>query len=134
MTDLQGLVNCWGRSNKKQLGSNLSYSGEPVRAGGDGFTDNLQVSAGHEYSCAVKVDGSVWCWGGKNWDKLGNGQNESTTTHNPVRVKGVDGNGFLTGIIQVSAGDEHTCALHHTGKAYCWGKGENGRLGYVGGD
>ena len=128
VTAPSGLVNCWGKSDKKQLGSSLSYSGSPVRAGGSGFTNNIQVSAGHEHSCSVKTDGSVWCWGGKNWGKLGNGENANTTTSNPVRVKGVDGDGFLTGMIQVSAGDEHTCALHHSGKAYCWGSQEFGRL------
>ena len=123
-----GYVECWGESNKKQIGVNTSYSDFPWRAGGNDFTNNIQVSAGHEHTCSVKRDGSVWCWGGKNWGKLGNGQNENTSTANPVRVKGVDGNGFLTGIIQVSAGDEHTCALHHSGTAYCWGSQEDGRL------
>ena len=121
-------VNCWGESNKKQIGSTTDYTGSPVRPGGAEFTDNLQVSAGHEHSCSVKLDGSVWCWGGKNWGKLGNGQNENTSTHIPVRVKGVGGSGSLTGMIQVSAGDEHTCALHHSGTAYCWGSQEDGRL------
>ena len=126
--DDQGQVNCWGDSNKNQIGVNASYTGNPQRVGGSGFTNNIQVSGGDAHSCSVKTDGSVWCWGGKNWGKLGNGQNSDTDTPNPVRVKGVDGNGFLTGMIQVSAGDEHTCALHHSGKAYCWGKQEDGRL------
>ena len=128
MTHGIGYVSCWGDSNKKQIGSNDSYSNSPQRVGGNDFTNNIQVSGGHEHTCSVKVDGSVWCWGGKNWGKLGNGQNENTSTQNPVRVKGVDGNGFLTGMIQVSAGDEHTCALHHSGTAYCWGSQEDGRL------
>ena len=128
VTDTEGLVNCWGDSAKKQIGSNLSYSHFPIEVGGSGFTNNIQVSGGDAHSCSVKTDGSVWCWGGKNWGKLGNGQNENTTTKDPVRVKGVDGNGFLTGMIQVSAGDEHTCALHHSGTAYCWGSQEDGRL------
>ena len=124
-------VTCWGHSNKNQIGA--STSGTPVNVGaasvgGNGFTDNLQVSAGHEHSCSVKLDGSVWCWGGQDWGKLGNGKNTSIGIHIPVRVKGVDGDGSLTGMIQVSAGDEHTCALHHSGTAYCWGKKDYGRL------
>ena len=126
-----GEVNCWGHSNKYQIGD--STSSTPVHVGGaglggSGFTNNIQVSGGHEHTCSVKVDGSVWCWGGKNWGKLGNGENVNTTTYIPVRVKGVGGSGFLTGMIQVSAGDEHTCALHHSGTAYCWGSQEDGRL------
>ena len=126
-----GEVNCWGHSNKYQIGDSTSSTPVHVGAiilGGSGFTNNIQVSGGHEHTCSVKVDGSVWCWGGKNWGKLGNGENVNTTTYIPVRVKGVGGSGFLTGMIQVSAGDEHTCALHHSGTAYCWGSQEDGRL------
>lgn len=38
------------------------------------------------------------------------------------------------GAVQVIAGDEHVCALFHTGDIKCWGAFESGRLGYMGQD
>ena len=35
----------------------------------------------------------------------------------------------LSGIVQISSGAEHTCALNGNGNVFCWGKGTNGRLG-----
>jgi cysteine-rich repeat protein len=35
------------------------------------------------------------------------------------------------GAVQVIAGDEHVCALFHTGDIKCWGAFESGRLGYL---
>ncbi len=32
-------------------------------------------------------------------------------------------------VVAVSAGDRHTCAVLHTGDAYCWGAGASGQLG-----
>lgn len=37
-----------------------------------------------------------------------------------------------SGAAQVIAGDEHVCALFHTGDIKCWGAFESGRLGYMG--
>jgi cysteine-rich repeat protein len=38
------------------------------------------------------------------------------------------------GAAQVIAGDEHACALFHTGDIKCWGAFDSGRLGYLGQD
>ena len=43
-------------------------------------------------------------------------QSESSSSH-------------LTGIVQVRAGQSHTCALNSTGRGYCWGQGNFGQLG-----
>jgi hypothetical protein len=32
-------------------------------------------------------------------------------------------------IVDVVAGDEHSCALNHDGRAWCWGRGKAGRTG-----
>ena len=36
----------------------------------------------------------------------------------------------LTGVVQVSAGVEHTCAVKKAGTVVCWGSGGSGRLGH----
>ena len=38
-------------------------------------------------------------------------------------------NGVVLRVTQISAGDQHTCAVTTAGAAKCWGAGSNGRLG-----
>jgi alpha-tubulin suppressor-like RCC1 family protein len=46
-----------------------------------------------------------------------------------VVVQQVGGGGALTGIVQLTAGTDHTCALTTTGEARCWGGNSDGQLG-----
>jgi cysteine-rich repeat protein len=52
-------------------------------------------------------------------------------------ANGIDNDGcesdctISAGAVQVIAGDEHACALLHTGDIKCWGAFESGRLGYL---
>ena len=39
----------------------------------------------------------------------------------PAQIKGVNGTGFLTNIIQVAAGDMHSMALAANGNVFAWG-------------
>ena len=129
-----GGVKCWGRGSNGKLGNDASSSKEyPVDVvDGNGsntaLTGIIQVSAGDDHTCAVTSAGGVKCWGKGGHGQLGN--DASSSKEYPVDV--VDGNGSntaLTGIIQVSAGDDHTCAVTSGSNVKCWGYGFNGRLG-----
>ena len=80
-----------------------------------GFT---QVATGSQFTCAVKSDGTVWCWGWNNVGQLGNGT--TTNASRPVQVTG------LTNATQVASGEQSSCALKLDGTVWCWG---GGRLG-----
>ena len=94
---------------------------QPQRAGAAAFSGFTQVAAGDKFTCAVKSDGTVWCWGQNSKGTLGDG----TVTHRtrPVQVVGI------TDATHVVAGLEFACALRSGGTVKCWGSNSNGQLG-----
>ena len=72
-------------------------------------------------TCAVKSDGTVFCWGRNFFGELGDGTNEDSLE--PVMVEGIDD------AVSVTAGREHYCALRQDGRVSCWGRNRYGSLG-----
>ena len=124
-----GEIFCWGHADRGQMATSSTGAPKNRISFDSSDDDNVQVSAGHEHTCAVKEDGSLWCWGESHSGKIGNGEfsEDDHIITNPHQVEAYTGR-TLDGIVQVSAGEEHTCALHYTGVAYCWGLKDDGRL------
>lgn len=80
-----------------------------------------QISAGNEHTCALRSDGTVWCWGRNQYGELGDGT--LIDRPNPVEVVG------LTGVTRISVGGDHTCAVLADSTVRCWGEGFRGQLG-----
>lgn len=126
--DNNGYVYCWGYGNFGALGNNSPFnSSYPVRvidSSGTGFLSNIiDISTSDRYSCAVKNDGTGWCWGLGNWGQIGNGtQTESNLIPKPVST--------VTNFKQINAGIHgHSCGVTTDKKIYCWGWGDYGSLG-----
>ena len=126
-----GTITCWGNNYYGQLGNGQSgpgeYSSVPVEV--LGINDATQITAGDEHTCALRQTGTITCWG-HNWaGQLGNGQSgdygydNSADSSVPVEVLGIND------ATQITAGDEHTCALRQTGTITCWGNNYYGQLG-----
>lgn len=85
------------------------------------LVDVIAITAGDDHSCALRVNGSVYCWGDNGVGALGIGNTVNQPT--PVQVPNV------TGAISISAGSGHTCAVLVAGTVRCWGWNIAGQIG-----
>jgi alpha-tubulin suppressor-like RCC1 family protein len=84
----------------------------------------IAITAGGGHTCAVRQDGTAWCWGLNGHGQLGN--NSTTDSLVPVQVSVATG---LVDVVSISAGIQHTCAVTSTGTLWCWGLNDHGQLG-----
>jgi len=84
--------------------------------------DVVQVAAGLLHACALKVDGTLWCWGANGSGQLGDGTLDDRAAPVPVTALGSD-------VVQVAVGSSYTCARKGDGGVWCWGKNGNGQFG-----
>jgi alpha-tubulin suppressor-like RCC1 family protein len=118
-----GGVVCWGWNASGQLGNgSLTQTATPTPV--IGLTDTVaQLSTGGNHTCAVgKTDGGVVCWGNNGAGQLGNG----TTLTQAVPTVAVGSTGT---ILQLRAGQSHTCVVKTDGSVVCWGDNSSGQLG-----
>ncbi|PRP93684.1 RCC1 domain-containing protein [Enhygromyxa salina] len=135
-----GSVVCWGRESEGRLGYALGGMNEdvgddetpaqhvemfgPVMVGGT----VTQLVLGFAHTCALLDDGTVRCWGESNNGQLGYGNaNDIGDDETPASAGPVPVGGLVT---QLAGGWYHTCAILETNQVKCWGKGNEGRLGY----
>lgn len=112
---------CWGDNYYGQLGfgDKTSKSG-PVLV--SGLVNPTRIAAGMTHTCAID-SGAVKCWGRNSaFGVLGN--NETNDSYSPIPTSGLG-----SGVIDIDAGDYHTCALNDGGAVYCWGSDSYGQLG-----
>ncbi len=89
---------------------------------GDGDWD--YVSSQGERACAIKRDGTLWCWGDNDHGELGIDSTERAL--DPMQV-GVERDWVDVAI----SGDVfgHTCGVRADGSLWCWGVNTDGQLG-----
>ena len=118
-----GGVKCWGTNDQGELGDGTTISRlAPVDVVGLSSGAGSLAELEERMTCAVTRAGGVKCWGLNNTGQVGDG-----TTQN--RLIPVDVVGLGSGVVKVSAGPHHSCALTSTGGVKCWGQNVFGTLG-----
>ena len=90
-----------------------------------GVNSAVQLELGELFGCAVTRSGNVFCWGIGDRGQLGNGQQLSSVDVGQQVILQDTGQP-LSGIVQLTAGLQHACALGSNGKVFCWGNNVDG--------
>ena len=86
-----------------------------------------QVAAGTFHTCALKLDGTVKCWGRNNEGQLGRGTTQNLNNDFPAAVT------FAGSVVALAAGGYHTCPLLAGGSIQCWGRNDELQVGNASG-
>lgn len=119
---LDGALLCWGAGEAGQQGNDaqsLRASAGLVAGFSSGGAD---VALGEAFSCARTTAGAVRCWGSNARGQLAAGSEPMRLT--PTAVPSLPGP-----ILDLAAGESHTCAVTQTRELLCWGANDAGQLG-----
>ena len=111
-----GAARCWGLNSSGQLGDGtVTTRSRPTDVNNLGRVVAIAAGGtlGTSHTCALLVDGSVFCWGANGSGQLGTG--DTTPRSVPVHVSG------LFGAVAIALGESHSCALVANGAVSCWG-------------
>jgi alpha-tubulin suppressor-like RCC1 family protein len=95
-----------------------------------------RIAAGHEHTCGLTPDGSVYCWGRDEQGEIGDGagsreecglyQVPCVSSPVPTDLTAVSSGAVVWDLF---AGGYNTCGILDTGETYCWGADAVGQLG-----
>lgn len=138
--DTDGRAWAWGVNGPGQLG-NTDYFGfyqfipyvAPMYFGNDEQLVAKDLVAGGNFSIVLDLDGKAWSYGSNVYGQLANPSgfnNQQIPNVNPVPV--LDQSGEQMSFDRVEAGTYTGYGIEEDGKAWTWGRNENGELGNSG--
>jgi len=117
-------LQCWGANGFGQLGDGTTiHKTMPTKVSIDNGKAVMQVVTGWHHTCALSVDGILYCWGWNLFGQLG----DDTSTNKPVPQKVIVNNGKK--IKQVASIYSHVCAISDDDTVWCWGRNSKGQIG-----
>ncbi|MFT3713776.1 MAG: hypothetical protein QM817_39455 [Archangium sp.] len=130
-----GTVRCWGAAGQPKnpvhaysyVGSSVDYPRVALPIEVPSLSGVEDIDTTYRHVCVVVSGGSVQCWGGNDWSKIGVELPEDGGTRygdalTPIPVGGV------SGVTKIATGDRHTCAVLSSGGVRCWGADFAGQL------
>ncbi|MEI4235092.1 hypothetical protein [Roseovarius sp. D22-M7] len=132
-TRLDGARFCWGANDNGQLGNLSSPANITNMTAIDDTGNYTAIYSSDSAACALRVDGTLWCWGSDASGVLGNGAGGGGTA-----LSEVDGGGTWKSVGMSTTGPnaEHACAIKSDDTLWCWGANDHGQVGVgvTGGD
>lgn len=119
--DDKGATLCWGNMLYPNDANNTSPRPVPGLA-----PDVVKLALNRYFTCALRANGEVFCWGlGFTYNQVAGqfGLNATLPVTQPVRIEG------LTNVVDIAAGEEHVCVRLADAKLKCWGSNSGGQLG-----
>ena len=123
-----GDVQCWGGDDVGAIGDGTSGGDQLTPATVVGLSDVVAVSGGFHATCALTGSGGAKCWGMNNYGQLGASTAEMCGSDSCSSTP-LDVTGLTTGVLAVSAGEYHACAVTAAHTVKCWGHNDEGQLG-----
>jgi alpha-tubulin suppressor-like RCC1 family protein len=120
---INGALYCWGRNTDSQLGIGATPIQKRQPTPVDPSARYHHVAAGQQHSCAIRSEGSLYCWGRELAGRLGLGALQDGMISAPKQV------GTFSDYVTVAAHWFHACARRLNGRLLCWGRNEEGQLG-----
>jgi alpha-tubulin suppressor-like RCC1 family protein len=126
-----GAAWCWGHNDVGELGNggtSNSLSAYPVLTSGTEASPGPQLTGvskmavTQDHVCALKTDGTVWCWGANNYGQIGTGSASPTQYDNPAQVSGI------TNAVDIATALDISCAITSDTTLWCWGENDDGQL------
>lgn len=96
---------------------------------GAGITNFKKIKTGTDHTCAIGLNGELYCWGSNQYGQIGNGAGMGVASLFNTSQEIPLSNFNNEKIIDITLGLFHTCALTETHKVYCWGRNDQGQLG-----
>lgn len=135
-------VSAWGNQANGRLGNGLT-SGNALTPGASEYSANsnivdaIGIAAGTGHSIFLRWDpnlsgdarSTVWGFGFNTSGQLGNNATATNQSYPVQTLKSTAANDFLTGVTEVSAGQNFSAAVMMDGRVFTWGTRSNGRLG-----
>lgn len=112
-------LNCLATS--ADVGAGVFNNGKDA---GTAYFDDLIAASGKPQIIEEASGSNIYCWGDSTYGQIGDSTNDDRAAPVPITLPtGVDY------FVSLSVGAYHNCAMGNDGNAYCWGAGNDGRLG-----
>ena len=123
--DNNNVAFCWGNNQDGALGTGDASWGTRTPSmvgtpGGQPWSFRA-IASGRSHTCAISIDGKMYCWGNNYSGALGD--TTTTSRYVPTAVQNYDT------FVKLSLGADHSCATKSNGSLWCWGSNAAGQLG-----
>ncbi|MFN3827130.1 MAG: RCC1 domain-containing protein [Micavibrio sp.] len=120
---VDGTLWCWGSNGSGATGLNTATGDTltPTQISGGGTWKQVSATGG-SFTCAIKSDDTLWCWGQNIYGATGLNTTSGSTL---VPTQVASGTYWKN----IKAGMTHTCAIKNDDTLWCWGGNGQGATG-----